>query len=45
MSRNDDGPYWRGINHLALITRDMETELLNIGVRLATTDAVVARLS
>jgi catechol 2,3-dioxygenase-like lactoylglutathione lyase family enzyme len=25
MSGNDDGPYWRGINHLALITTDMDT--------------------
>jgi len=24
MSLNDDGPYWRGINHLALITTDMD---------------------
>lgn len=24
MSVNDDGPYWRGINHLALITTDMD---------------------
>ena len=24
MSLDDDGPYWRGINHLALITTDMD---------------------